>query len=135
MAHATVGAEQGRIPSRNEAQLPHLALSNAMVGLYKELFGRGPQRATTHFAGPDTVVVTLRGSLTQAERNLVALGENQRLRDARMFFQSATEQQFRETVEGIVGRRVVGFVSGIDVAQDVSAEVFYLEPRAPAEIT
>jgi uncharacterized protein YbcI len=51
-----------------------------------------------------------------------------------MFFQYASEQQFRETVEQITGRKVWAFVSGIDTERDVSSEVFYLESaKAGAE--
>jgi uncharacterized protein YbcI len=38
-------------------------------------------------------------------------------------------REFTDTVEGITGRKVRAFVSGIDTEQDVSSEVFYLEPR------
>jgi hypothetical protein len=62
---------------------------------------------------------------------MVELGENQRLREVRMFFQHASEENFRGSVEEVTGRPVRAFVSGIDVAQDVSSEVFYLE--RPAE--
>jgi uncharacterized protein YbcI len=113
----------------HEGQSVTLAISNAMVRLYKEQFGRGPTRSRTNFAGPDTLICTLQDSLTPAERNLVALGEHQRLRDVRMFFQYASEQQFRGAVEQITGRKVWAFVSGIDAAQDVAVEVFYLESR------
>ncbi|MDQ3933669.1 MAG: DUF2294 domain-containing protein [Actinomycetota bacterium] len=106
-----------------------MAVSNAMVRLYKELFGRGPTKARTNFAGADTLIVTLEKSLTPAERSLVKLGEHQRLRDVRMFFQHASEKEFRGTIEEITGRRVRAFVSGIDTSQDVSVEVFYLEPE------
>lgn len=105
-----------------------MAVSNAMVKLYKEQFGRGPTRTRTHFAGPDTLITTLEDSLTPAERKLVAMGEHQRLRDARLFMQHATESDFRESVEQITGRKVRAFVSGIDTVNDVSSEVFYLEP-------
>ena len=105
-----------------------LAVSNAIVKLYKEQFGRGPTKARTNFAGSDVLICTLQDSLTPAERNMVALGEHQRLRDVRMFFQHASEDQFRGAVEEIVGRKVWAFVSGIDTEQDVSVEVFYLEP-------
>jgi uncharacterized protein YbcI len=103
-------------------------LTNAMVRLYKELFGRGPTKARTNYAGPDTLVTTIENSLTPAERKMVALGEHERLRDIRMFFQHASDREFTETVEQITGRTVRAFVSGIDTAQDVSAEVFYLQP-------
>jgi uncharacterized protein YbcI len=103
-------------------------ISNAMVRLYKEQFGRGPTKAATHYAGPDCIISTLENSLTPAERSMVALGEHQRLRDVRLFFQHATEQQFRDIIEGITGRKVRAFVSGMDTHQDVASEVFYLEP-------
>ena len=106
------------------------AVSNQMVHLYKEQFGRGPTRARTDWAGDDALLCTLQDSLTPAERNLVRMGEQQRLRDTRMFFQYASEQEFRETVERIVGRKVHAFVSGIDTNVDVSSEVFYFEAAA-----
>jgi uncharacterized protein YbcI len=105
------------------------AVSNAIVGIYKEQFGRGPGRVRTTFAGPDLLITTLHDSLTAAERRLVDMGEHDRLRDVRTFFQYATEERFRETVEGITGRKVVAFVSGIDTAKDVSLEAFYFEPN------
>ena len=105
-----------------------LEISNAMVRVYKEAFGRGPTKARAQFAGPDTLVVILEASLTVAERNLVAMGEHQRLREARLFFQSALEEQFRAIVEEALGRRTVAFVSGIDTNRDVAIEVFTLEP-------
>jgi uncharacterized protein YbcI len=106
-----------------------LGISNDMVKLYKEMFGRGPTRARTNFAGSDIVVCTLRDTLTPAERNLVKLGEHQRLRDIRMFFQYASEEQLRGVVEERTGRKVVAFVSGLDTGEDVATEVFYLEPQ------
>lgn len=102
-------------------------ISREMVRLYKEQFGRGPTKARTEFAGPDIVIVTLEHSLTPAELRLVEMEEHQRLRDTRMYFQHATEDRFRETIERLLGRRVRAFVSGIDTRADVSSEVFHLE--------
>ena len=104
-------------------------LSNAMVRLYKELFGRGPTKARTHLAGPDLIVSSLEHSLTPIERHMASAGEYERLRDLRMHFQHLNEEQFVGTVEQITGRKVRAFVSGIDAKRDVSAELFYLEPR------
>ena len=103
-------------------------VSRAMVRLYKEQFGRGPVKAKTRFADSDTLLCTLEGSLTPAEQSLVAMGEDARLREMRMFFQHAGEARFREVVEELTGRHVIAFVSGMDTGRDVSAEVFYLEP-------
>jgi uncharacterized protein YbcI len=104
-------------------------LSNEMVRLYKELFGRGPTKARSNFAGPDLIICSLEHTLTPAERSMADLGEHQRLRELRLFFQHARERDFREAVERITGRRVRGFVSGMDTHMDISAEVFYLEPQ------
>jgi uncharacterized protein YbcI len=105
-------------------------LTNAMVRLYKELFGRGPTKAHTAYATPDLVICTLENSLTAAEQKLVELDEHQALRDVRTLFQHASDKEFVQTVEAITGRVVRAFVSGIDTQHDVSSEVFYLEPLA-----
>jgi uncharacterized protein YbcI len=103
-------------------------ISREMVRLYKEQFGRGPTKARTEFAGPDIIVCTLEDSFTPAERRLAEMGEHQRLRDTRLYFQHATKQQFIETIERIVNRKVRAFNSSIDTSTDVSVEVFHLEP-------
>ena len=106
-------------------------ISREMVRLYKEQFGRGPTKVKTCFADADTLVCTLEDSLTPAERNMVHLGEHQKVRDVRMFFQHASQGSFLEAVERISGRKVRSFVSGLDPENDVSSEVFYLESREP----
>jgi uncharacterized protein YbcI len=108
-------------------------LSKAMVRIYKEQFGRGPTKAHSVYAGPDLVVCTLEHSLTPAEQRMVQLGEHQRVRDIRTFFQHASEPEFVEAVEQITGRSVRAFVSGTDTQHDVSAEVFYFDPVAGAD--
>jgi uncharacterized protein YbcI len=105
-------------------------VSAAMVRLYKEQFGRGPETAHSSFSAPDTLICILGNSLTPVERTMRDMGEHQRLRDIRMMFQHATEPQFRAAVEQITGRGVVAFMSGVDIANDVSCEVFVLEPRS-----
>ena len=115
---------QSSPPTRHEASLE---ISNEMVHLYKQLFGRGPERSRTYFAGPDMVICSLEKTLTPAERTMADMGEHQRLRETRLFFQHAREDDFRAAVERITGRRVRGFLSGTDTTEDLSCEVFYLE--------
>lgn len=109
---------------------PLLEVSNAMVRLYKEAFGRGPTKVRARFAGHDTLLVTLESSLTVAERNLVAMGEHQRLREARVFLSYALEDQSRAIVEQALGRKTLAFVSGIDTGRDVTIKLFTLEPAS-----
>ena len=81
-----------------DGRSPMLEIANAMVHLYKEAYGRGPTKVRAQLAGPDTLVVVLENSLTTAERNLLAMGEHDRLRATRMFFQQMLESQLREIV-------------------------------------
>ena len=106
-----------------------MQISNEMVRLYKEQFGRGPTKARTNWAGPDTLVTVLEDTLTPAERNLVKMGEHKRLRDLRMFFQYASVREFCEPVERLTGRKVRAFHSSIDTEVDgMAVEVFVLHP-------
>jgi uncharacterized protein YbcI len=109
-------------------------ISREMVRIYKETFGRGPTKVRTEFAGPDIVVCTLENSFTPAERKLAEMGEHQRLRDTRLYFQHATEEEFCSTLEAIVNRKVRAFISGTDTTKDVSVEVFHLEPSEPQSV-
>ena len=105
-------------------------ISNEMVRLYKDQFGRGPVRARTHWCGPDALTVLLEDTLTTADRNLVRMGEHGRLRDMRTLIQYATVREFCEPVERLTGRTVRAFISGIDTAVDgLSVETFVLHPQ------
>jgi uncharacterized protein YbcI len=105
-------------------------VSRAMVRIYKEQFGRGPESVHTYWAGPDSIICLLGKTLTPVERTLAGMDENQRLRDMRMLFQYAAETEFRDAIEEITGRRVSAFVSGIDTRADIAGEVFVLEPNS-----
>jgi uncharacterized protein YbcI len=104
-------------------------ISNEMVRLYKDQFGRGPTKTRTNWAGPDVLVVTLEETFTPAERSLQRMGKHQELRDLRMLFQYAEVESFCEPVERLTGRKVRAFVSGIDTEADLATELFVLHPR------
>jgi uncharacterized protein YbcI len=104
------------------------SVSNAMVALHKEQFGRGPTGARSNFAGPDTLVCVLEDTLLPAELALVEMGQQQRVRETRTFYQVATAERFTKAVETIIARKVRAFASAIDPDQAVAMEVFVLEP-------
>jgi uncharacterized protein YbcI len=105
-------------------------VSNEMVRIYKSHFGRGPTGARSAWAGDDIIICVLEDTYTKAERNLVKMGEHQRLRDTRIFFQYATVREFCEPIERLTGRTVRAFVSGIDTEVDgLSTETFILHPE------
>ena len=106
-----------------------LEISNGMVRLYKELFGRGPSRARTYFAGPDIVICSLETSFTPAERSMAEMGEHQRLREWRSLLQYGRATEFCSPIERITGRTVRAFISGTDTEADgLSVETFVLHP-------
>jgi uncharacterized protein YbcI len=104
------------------------AVSNEMVHIYKDQFGRGPTKVRTQWAGTDILIVTLEQTLTPAERRLREMGEHGRVRDLRLLFQYAETDRFCEPVERLTGRKVRAFVSGIDSEVDVASEMFVLHP-------
>jgi uncharacterized protein YbcI len=107
-----------------------MAIANGMMSIYKSQFGRGPTHARADWAGEDLISVVLEGTLTPAERNLIAMGEHQRLRDLRLFFQYSSVKPLCEVVERHTGRKVKAFISGIDTLCDgLSIETFVLHPK------
>jgi uncharacterized protein YbcI len=125
--------EQNLTPEQEEAARANdnvlSQISNEMVRLYKEQFGRGPTKTRTNWAGPDMLIVTLEQTFTPAERSLQRMGEHQRLRDLRLLFQYASVASFCEPIERLIGRKVKAFVSGIDTEADLATEVYVLHPR------
>lgn len=121
-------ASQPAIPPNDVPNGVLSAISNEMVRIYKEQFGRGPTKTRTQWAGPDIVVVTLEQTLTPAEHKLVEIGEHARLRDLRLLFQYAEVAAFCAPIERLTGRKVRAFVSGIDARADLATEMFVLHP-------
>jgi uncharacterized protein YbcI len=111
-----------------------LAVSNEMVRIFKEQFGRGPTKVRSSWAGPDVITVLLEDTLTPAERNLAKMGEHERLRETRSFFQYASVREFCEPIERLTGRKVRAFISGIDTeANGLCVETFVLHPEGSSE--
>jgi uncharacterized protein YbcI len=108
-------------------------VSNAMVALHKEHFGRGPTKVRSNFAGPDGLICVLEDALLPAERKMAAMGEAQRVRDTRHAFQAATAAEFISAVEQIVNRKVRAFGSAFDVEENVVFENFAFEPGSRAD--
>lgn len=103
------------------------AISNAVVGLLHEYTGRGPTKARTTI-GPDTIVVTLRDSLTKAERTLAARGQGLEVLAMRRAFQETMRGELIAAVEALTGRTVEAFLSDNLHEPDVAVEIFLMNP-------
>ena len=105
-APRTASSDDALTATRKRDTLCHFANDGGHRAA-EELFGRGPTKARTNYAGPDTLVSTIENSLVPSERNMLELGEHQRVREIRMFFQHASDREFTQTVEEITGRKVL----------------------------
>ncbi|MCA1700772.1 MAG: DUF2294 domain-containing protein [Actinobacteria bacterium] len=105
------------------------AISKAVVMLLHEFTGRGPTKARTTI-GDDTVVVTLRDSLTKAERTLASHGQAIEVLAMRRAFQNTMRADLIAAVERLTGRTVEAFLSDNLHEPDVAVEIFLLNPRA-----
>ncbi len=104
------------------------AISNAVVGLLHDYTGRGPTRARTTI-GADTIVVTLRDSLTKAERTLAERGQSTEVLAMRRAFQDTMRDDLVAAVESLTGRTVEAFLSDNLHDPDVAVEIFLMNPR------
>jgi uncharacterized protein YbcI len=100
-------------------------LSNAMVALHREYFGRGPGAAKTYVAD-EMVVCVLSDIYTAVERTLIRAGQAEHVRRTRGLHQKALEREYKSSVEKIMGRPVDAFLSVVHVDPDVAIEVFLL---------
>jgi uncharacterized protein YbcI len=101
------------------------AISDGLVGLLKEYYGRGPDKAKTYVTD-DLVVCLLRGGFTRVERTLLDGGHGGDVIRQRMAFQDVMRPRFERVVEQATGRRVIGFMSGNQQDPDMICEVFIL---------
>jgi uncharacterized protein YbcI len=100
-------------------------LSNAIVGLFKEYFGRGPADCRTYLE-PDLVVVVMTGGYHAAEQTLFEAGKWHEVRQARMSWQDTMQARFIDTIERLTHRTVKAFMSANHQSPDVTAVLFVL---------
>ncbi len=103
------------------------AISDGMVALLKEFYGRGPTRAKSYYQD-DLVVCLLRGGFTQVEQTLLEGGRGAAVIQQRMEFQDLMRDRFATVIKDATGRDVIGFMSGNQQGPDIMCEVFILAP-------
>lgn len=103
------------------------ALANAMVGLKKEFYGRGPTAAKAWILDEDYILVAMEGGLTRSEETLLADGKEDLVRRYRLSFQESVTATTTAAVEEITGRRVATYHSQIVFRPTRTFEIFVLE--------
>jgi uncharacterized protein YbcI len=101
-------------------------ISNAMVGLKKEFYGKGPTKAKT-FLNDNYVFCVMEGGLTRNEETLVGRGHEDLVRNYRLRFQEAMVDPTIEAVERITRRKVIGYHSQIVFNPERAFEIFVLD--------
>lgn len=103
------------------------AISEGVVGLLKDFYGRGPNHAKSYYQD-DLVVCLLRGGFTKVEQTLLDGGRGDAVVQQRMQFQQLMRGRFEAVIEEAVGREVIGYMSGNQQEPDMMCEIFVLAP-------
>jgi uncharacterized protein YbcI len=127
-ARELIESAGGRMPREAGGSL-RTAVANAMVGMKKQLYGRGPTAAKAWILD-DYVFVVLEGGLTRNEETLLADGKADLVRDYRLSFQETVGATAMGAVEELVGRRVLTYHSQIVFDPPRTFEIFVLEPQS-----
>jgi uncharacterized protein YbcI len=103
------------------------AISNRIVSMLHEHYGRGPINAKTYVLD-DMIVVVLRGcGFIPLEQTIMDSGEPERVLAIREDFQRLMAGRFRQVIEELTGRNVVAFVSRGHVEPDITMEIFFVD--------
>jgi len=109
-----------------------LAISNALVGVKKQLYGKGPVKAKTYI-NDNYIFTVLEGGLTKNEETLVAAGEQRLVREYRLRFQESVSETITTAIEDVTKRKVLAYHSQIVFDPDRAFEIFVLDgPPQPA---
>jgi len=78
-------------------------ISNAMVSMKKEFYGKGPVKAKTYL-NDNYVFCAMEGGLTRNEETLLAAGHDDVVRSYRLTFQEAMTETATGAIEKITGQ-------------------------------
>ena len=102
------------------------AITNVVVGLKKEFYGKGPTKAKT-FINENYVFCVMAGGLTRNEETLLAHGEHDLVRAYRLRFQEVMSEPTVRAIERVTGRTVIGYHSQIVFDPEHAFEIFVLD--------
>jgi uncharacterized protein YbcI len=106
-------------------------IADAMAQIKSTHFGKGPASSRA-YAADDYVFVVMRGGLTEAEKTMLAGGEEDLVRRWRLRFQELTRDKFTGAVEKATGREVVDYHSQLLAPSETVVEMFILTPDGDA---
>jgi uncharacterized protein YbcI len=102
------------------------AVTNGIVKLFREYYGRGPTKAKSYLLDDRIVVCVLEETMTQVEQTLVANGHGDKVREVRLTFQESMADEFKKCVADCLGRDVLAYHSQMTLEPDLGFEFFVL---------
>jgi uncharacterized protein YbcI len=102
------------------------AITNGIVKLFRDYYGRGPTKAKSYLLDDAYVVCVLEETMTTVEKTLVETGKGNMVRQVRLAFQEAMADEFKGIVSRALGRPVVGYHSQLTLDPDIGFEFFVL---------
>jgi uncharacterized protein YbcI len=106
---------------------PLQELSNAMVALHRDLFGRGPAEAKSAISA-GMAVCMLRDIYTPLERRLIEGGRGDEVLQLRFANQRLCEEEIKQVAADVLGRPIQAALSSFHVNPDLAIEFFLLGP-------
>jgi uncharacterized protein YbcI len=119
-------------PSQPAGGPARAAISNAVVRLVNELYGKGAARTRT-FIADEHVFCVLEGVLTTVERTLVDAGESGLVRELRTRFGEMVRPVFASEVARLLGRHVLAVESQMVFDPDTLFLIFVLGAKRASE--
>jgi uncharacterized protein YbcI len=105
-------------------------ITNRIVALMREHYGRGPIKAKTYVLD-NLVVCVLSDGFTAIERTMVEGGEPNRVLEMRRDFQRMMKERYSAMIEQLTGRKVLAFLSQAHIEPDLTIEMFLMDGPVP----
>jgi uncharacterized protein YbcI len=102
-------------------------VTNGIVKLFREYYGRGPTKAKSYVLDDRILVCVLEATMTKVEQTLVENGHGDKVREVRLTFQEAMADEFKRVVTEHTGRQVLAYHSQLTLDPDIGFEFFVLE--------
>lgn len=102
------------------------AISEQIVRVYLDAFGRGPTRARA-FVQPQFAVCVLRDVLTTAEHSLAESGGGREVEEGRLRINESIDSRYIGIVEGATGRPVLSHLARTRTPADIAVHFFLFD--------
>jgi uncharacterized protein YbcI len=102
------------------------AVTNGIVKLFHDYYGRGPTKAKSYILDDRIVICVLEETMTKVELTLVENGHGDKVREVRLTFQESMADEFKACVEKNMGRSVLAYHSQLTLQPDLGFEFFVL---------